>query len=228
MGTRRVLSSLAAAVACGLVVVLAACTDSTEDAASERGYNPALSGAERVVLVSEWAQERNLLTGEEMVAALGESTAEVVDAASPDVWMNEWAFHGPVPDDEVVMDAEAVYVLHREGDSRAVITYVSESLTRGPAVGEAYANVEEGERRRNTSSELYDPAAIGVDAFAYETNGGSGALDRMVVVNTGNALVVVVASPASPDAPEADLTESENLTREQVDSLVRAAVEKLR
>ena len=41
------------------------------------------------------------------------------------------------------------------------------------------------------------------------------------------ALVVVVASPASPDAPEADLTGAENLTRAQVDAIVRAAVDTL-
>lgn len=126
------------------------------------------------------------------------------------------------------MDAGAGYVLKREGDSRDVVTHVSEFVIRGPEIAEAYARIEAGERWRNTSGERYDPAPIGTDAFAYETDGGSGALDRLVVVNTGDSLVVIVANPASPDSPDADLTEGENLTREQVDNVVRAAVEKLR
>jgi hypothetical protein len=206
-------------------------TVTVPDAGGDFVYDPELSGEERVALVSEWARERNLLTGEDVVAALGESTTKVVDAASPEVanYPDHWGFGflSPFPREEAVMDAGVSYTLHREGDSRTVIMYVSEYVYRGPAVAETYANMEAGEGRRNTADERYDPAPLGANAFAYETNGGSGARDRLVVVDTGEALVVIVASPASPDYPEAFLTESENLTRQQVDNLVRAAVEKL-
>ena len=241
---RRVLRSLGVALVSGAVVMLGACASSgdgvtassisssdavSSDAVSEPGYNPALSGEDRVALVSKWAQERHLLTGAEVVAALGESTTEVVDASSPEVWMfDEWGgFRGPFSDKEVAVGGEVQYVLLRKGDSRIVITYVYEALSQGQAVAEAYLDAEQGEKRRNSASERYEPAPIGVNAFAYETDGGSGALDRLVVVDTGNALVVIVASPASPNDPDADLTVGENLSREQVDKLVTAAVEKL-
>jgi hypothetical protein len=201
------------------------------DAASGWVYDPELSGEERVALVSEWAEERNLLTGEDVLAALGEFTTKVVDAESPEVAMytGYWGFGflSPFPSDEAVMDAGVSYDLHREGDSRNVITGVSEYVAHGPAIAEMFASMEAGEGRRNTPYERYDPAPIGVDAFAYETDGGSGAIHHLVVVNTGEALVVIATGPASPDYPEADLTEGENLTREQVDNLVRVAVEKL-
>ena len=195
-----------------------------------RVYDPALSGEERVELVSEWAQERDLLTGDDVVAAFGDSMTKVVDAASPEVAMDPdpWkvGFRSPFPSDEAVLDEGVSYVLHREVGSRTVILYVSEYVSHDPDIMEMYATMEAGEGRRNTADERYDPSPIGVDSFAYETNGGSGALDRLVVVNTGEALVVIVASPASPDFPDR-LTEVENLTREQVDNLVRVAVEKL-
>ncbi|MDH5373559.1 MAG: hypothetical protein OEX97_11505 [Acidimicrobiia bacterium] len=194
-------------------------------------YDPALSGEERVALVSEWAGERNLLTGADVVAALGESKTKLVDAASPEVanYPDYWGFGflSPFPGEEAALDLGATYVLQKEGVSRNVIIYVSEYVTYGPAIREMYANIEAGEGGRNAADERYDPAPIGIAAFAYETNGGSGALDRLVMVDTGEALVVVVASPASPNYPEANLTVGENLTREQVDNLVRVAVEKV-
>jgi hypothetical protein len=194
-------------------------------------YDPKLSGEERVALVSEWAQERNLLTGEDVLAALGESTTKVVDAASPEVanYPIDWGFGflSPFPSDEAVMNAGVSYDMHREGDSRIVLTGVSEYVFHGPAVAETYARMEAGEGRRNSPEERYEPAPISVDAFAYETDGGSGAIHHLVVVNTGEALVVIATGHASPDYPEPNLSVGENLTREQVDNLVRVAVEKL-
>lgn len=201
------------------------------DTASGWVYNPELSGDERVVLVSEWAQERNLLTSDDVVAALAEPTTKPMDATSPEVanYPDYWGsgFLFPFPSDEAVMDAGVSYDLHKEGDSRNVVMGVSEYVIEGPTIAETYATMEAAERQRNTPDEQYDPAPIGVDAFAFETDGGSGAIHHLVVVNTGDALVVIATGPASPDYPEADLTEGENLTREQVDNVVRVAVEKL-
>ena len=69
------------------------------------------------------AQFREHLSVEEVLAALGESTAKVVDAQSS----------------EVAMEVGAGYVVRREGDSRSVITLVSEFVAHGPALAEAYA-----------------------------------------------------------------------------------------
>jgi hypothetical protein len=201
------------------------------DTASGWVYDPELSGEKRVVLVSEWAQERNLLTSDEVVAALGEPTTKAVDAASPEVanYPDYWGvgFLSPFPSDEAVVDTGVTYDLHREGDSRTVVMGVSEYVIEGPTIAETYARMEAAERQRNIPDEQYDPAPIGVDAFAFETDGGSGAIHHLVVVNTGDSLVVIATGPASPDYPEADLAEGENLTREQVDGLVQVAVEKL-
>ena len=197
----------------------------------ERIYDPDLSGKERAEVVSEWARAENLLTGEDVVLAFGESSFSVVDASSPEVALDAdpWGvgFLTPFPRDEAVMDTGVSYVLDRAGASRDVTFYVSEHVARGAALDEAYDRVEEGERRRNIPSERYEPALVGVEAFAYETDGGSGALDRLVVVHTGEALVVIVASPASPDRPQPHLSTDENLTRERVDALVSAAIERL-
>ena len=204
-------------------------TSSEADMAGERVYDPALRGEDRAALVSEWAEGEDLLTREEVVAALGESTAVVVDAESPEIASEDdpWGagFSSPFPDDEFAADAGVTYVVRREGDGRDVFMYVSEYVARGPTVDETYVTMKEAESLRNTPAELYDPVPIGVEAFAFET-GSSGARDRLVVVELGDALVVISANPASV-APGPDPTESEDLTREQVDDLVEAAVAKL-
>ena len=201
------------------------------DAAGGWVFDPALSGEDRVVLVSEWADERSLLTGDDVVAALGESTTKSVDAASPEVanYPDYWGygFLFPFPSSEAVIDAGVTYQLHKQGDSRNVVMGVSEYVIYGSALTETFARMEWEESQRNTPDEQYAPAPIGVDAFAFETDGGSGAIHHLVVVNTGSALVVIATGPASPNYPEAALTESENLTRAQVDNLVRIAVGKL-
>ncbi len=101
-----------------------AVSTSEVDPAGERVYDPALDGEDRAALVSEWAQRSGLLTGEEVVAALGESTAVVVDAESPEVAREEdpWGvgFLSPFPDDAFAPDAGVIYVVRREGDGRDV------------------------------------------------------------------------------------------------------------
>jgi hypothetical protein len=196
-----------------------------------RIFDPTASGTDRVGVVSSWARSRALLTGHDVVAALAEASTTVVDAENESVAMDppDWGagFTGPFPSEEVLMDTGVSYVLERLGASRTVTIFVSEYVAHGQGVPAMYAAMEAGEGRRNTLDERYEPAPAGIEAFAYETDGGSGALDRLVVVRTGDAVVVVVANPASPDAPDPDLTGAENLSRAQVDALVRAAVDKL-
>ncbi len=209
-----------------------AVSTSEVDPAGERVYDPALDGEDRAALVSEWAQRSGLLTREEVVAALGESTAVVVDAESPEVAREDdpWGvgFLSPFPDDAFAPDAGVTYVVRREGDGRDVFMYVSVNMARGPALEATFMAMKDAEGRRNTPAERYDPAPIGGEAFAFVTGSSSprSARDRLVVVNSGDALVVILANPASV-SPGPDPTESENVTREQVDNLVKAAVAKL-
>jgi hypothetical protein len=74
-----------------------------------------------------------------------------------------------------------------------------------------------------TPANAIGPYPLGwLDAFAWELDGGGGAIDRFVVVNTGDALVAITANRHSPVVAEGD-----NLTRPQIDHLVDAAVEKI-
>lgn len=216
-----------AVVACGCVAVLGACTTAEEAVspsvpASETA-SPGAPGA------APWVQLKVLLTGAEVLEALGDPTAEVVHNEM--TWGGSRGFDDPedptdVPEVSPGMDASVYYALERSGDSRTLVSYVDEAVAGGPDVEQSFATWETLVTSR-VSGEGYDPAPIGFDAFAYESDGGAGALDRMVVVNTGQTLVVIDATTASPVGPEPDLTVDENLTRDQVDDLVRAAVEKL-
>jgi hypothetical protein len=183
----------------------------------------------KVTAISQQAHEKDLLTAAEVLEALGEPTAKVVDAYLESGVIHR-GFGGSedstdAPEESPPMDRSVYYVLDRLGSSRAVVTYVHEYVTTAPDIEQSFA-AWEALLTRHVAGERYDPAPIGIDALAYETDGGSGALDRIVVVNTGEALVVIEANPASPHDPEPDLTIAENLTRDQVDDLVRAAVQK--
>lgn len=188
----------AVAVMCGSVAVMGGCTSDEGGASAGDSSSPQATGS--------------LLSRVEVAAALGESVSGEGGALEQD-----WCL---VPGPAVGWDASTFYTLVR-GDER-VTTDVSEcTITSADpqTITQMYADLE-GQTPEGAEGP-YEPATIGVEAFAWELDGLGGAIDRFVVVTTGDALVGIAANRHSPVA------EGDNLTREQVDNLVKAAVDKL-
>lgn len=185
---------------------------------------PELFGAPQLFSGPEWITTPGLLTHSEVIASLAEPFAADASTASGG-WQSVAG-----SDDSCAIVPSTLPAVVPWGDS---VFYTFEpaggqqgtdvvECTYGPddpaRIAELYAQLEAGVP--SLAGARYEPAAIGVDAFGWELDGGGGAIDRVVVVSTGDRLVGVVANRHSPVA------EDGNLTRSQVDALVRAAVEK--
>ena len=230
---RRMLRMLAVAFMCGSVALMGGCA-SEEDGASISDSSSVprdLWGAETLRFFGgveegeEWARENGLLTQAEAAAALGEFST-----LSPLAGYN-CLLRLTLPPD-VSWDASTFFDLHNGTDEPTdesmtdVVTRVSECTITSldpKATAEVYAYLEGLTLTQPwpPAEGRYAPAPIGVAVFAWELNGGGREIDRLVVVNTGDSLVGIVANRTDVE------TKDDNLTREQVDNLVEAAVDKL-
>ena len=219
---RRILRTLAVAVMCGSVAVMGGCTSDEDGASMSDSRSPQPVGSESAsefVEGDEWATQNGLLTQAEAAAALGE-----LSTLPPSGWDDCHPLLGSALPPDVSWDASTQLVTDEPVTD--VTTHVSECAITSldpKATAEVYAYLE-GQTPTFTpplAEGRYAPAPIGVEAFAWELDGGGGEVDRFVVVNTGDSLVGVVANRTDVG------TRGDNLTREQVDNLVKAAVDKL-
>ncbi len=198
---RRILRNLAVAVACGSVALLGACTSDEDDDAAT---NP-----------EPTVTEDALLSADEMLDALGENAS--ITGADPGLCRVVGVLEG----------YSDVY------DTNVAIGYRYASVGGGTDVSECvweaedslFADMQESATQSLPADGRYDPAPIGTEAFGWEIEEGI-AVDRLVVVDNGDTVVAVWAGGrdlAGVDTPG----DAANLTRAQVDDLVKAAVDKL-
>lgn len=230
---RRVLCAMVVA-AWGCSALLSACAsveEAVDPSVSDREEESAgRQDEEQVALASRLAHERGLLTAAEVLDAIGDPAAAVFggDLTSGDMHRGFFDPDDPtaVYEESPAMQETVYYALERSGDSRTLLTFVTEYVAAGPDIEQSFA-AWEVLLTSHLAVGRCDPPPIGIGALSFEGDGGAGAVDRIVVVNAGETLVVIEANTGSPDDPDPHLADAENLTCDQMDALVRTAVEKL-
>lgn len=219
--TKKHRTGLIAALAVLAVVLVGACTSSDDAALSGSPSSGTLAGSSSFPPATAQLQEalqKDLLSAKEVAAALAEwPQADDWDAVGRQPAFSMCGVPGPA-----VGWHASVFYTYMRSDGR-VTTDVSECMFYSAdrqTIAQMFADLQD--QTPSNAVGPYEPAKIGwLDAFAWELDGGGGAIDRFVVVNTGDALLGISANRHSPVA------EGDNLTRLQVDHLVDAAVEKI-
>ncbi len=221
---RRILRTIAVAVACGSVALLGACTSDDE---SDAGPEPSASAT----LTVNGEAPAPLLTAEEVLAATGETTDKVTIGAGlasgcavaggliadVDEVENPWGIWN-------AWTAEAHYMYWNPKGARVEL---NECLYRTDSAEAQQMFDLAGTSGRLEAEDLsvYELTSVGDESLVFE---GYGPGDQLAVARTGDTiLAVTVGASAIKMGSEAAHDPGPVLTRQQFENLVQAAVEKL-
>lgn len=217
-----VLGRVAGVLMAAPMLVAAACTGDDAMPPRQAQASDLREAAPELFRAPGWGTSSEILTHADVLVALGE-LFPAGSGAWPGRWRAEAGSDGscailPGTLGAAVPWGASVFFTFEQPDGSLGTDVVE--CTYGPAdpkrIARLYAQMEANAPA--LAGVRYEPAAIGVDAFGWELDGGAGAIDRVVVVTTGESLVGIVANRHSPVA------EGDNLTRAQVDALTRTAV----